>query len=103
MSGAGRGFGALYYPAHGGRGRGGGPGRGGGRGRVYPVAGAIVKRGRKAPLVAQPGFLATVQVGGPEGSGGVDRPCRVAFHPPPLDAGLHSHFPGYSMFMAGWY
>ena len=97
MSGVGRGLGALYYPAHGGRGMGGGPG-GRGTGRVYPCGGAIVKRGRKAPLVAQPTFLATVLAGGPEGSGGVERPCRVAFHPPPLDAGTHSQFPGHSMF-----
>jgi len=82
-----------------GRGRGRGRGRGGrgGRGPVYPVAGAVVKRGTKAPLVAQPGFLATVRAGGP-GGGGNNLPCRVAFHPAALQAGPHSAYPGYSMF-----
>jgi hypothetical protein len=64
---------------------------------VYPAAGAVIKRGTKAPLVAQPGFLATVRAGGP-GGGGNNLPCRVAFHPTALQAGTHSGYPGYSMF-----
>jgi len=69
------------------------------RGAVYPAAGAVVNRGDAVPLVAQPAFLATVVAGGPVGGGGGgNHPCRVAFHPSPVNHGVHAAYHGEILF-----